>query len=55
MADVLAPLLDVFPARFAREPEGYLPDVIERMHKNCYWRERSGSCNICSGTPFANT
>ena len=37
------------------EPEGYLPDIIERIHKDCYWRERPGNCNNCLGTPFANT
>lgn len=37
------------------EPDGCLPDIIERIHNDCYWRERPGSCNNCLGTPIANT
>ena len=37
------------------EPGGYLEDVIQRLHAQCYWRERGGSCNSCDGTPVAHT
>ena len=37
------------------EPEGYLEDVIQELHKNCWYRERGGSCLTCTGTPVANT
>ena len=37
------------------EPEGYLENVVKRIHTDCYFRVRSGSCHSCHGTPIANT
>ncbi len=32
---------------------GYLLDVLEEIHQNCSEREKSGSCQVCHGTPVA--
>jgi hypothetical protein len=37
------------------EPEGCLEDVVRRIHEDCYYRTRGGSCHSCHGTPIANT
>lgn len=37
------------------EPGGHLRDVIESLHRDCYWREKYGVCRICKHTPVANT
>ena len=36
-------------------PEGYLEDVVRRIHESCEERHKSGSCNACHGTRIANT
>jgi hypothetical protein len=30
---------------------GYLLDVLEAFHQGCPWRERTGVCQMCQGTP----
>jgi hypothetical protein len=30
---------------------GYLLDVLEAFHAGCPWRERTGVCQMCQGTP----
>jgi hypothetical protein len=30
---------------------GYLLDVLEAFHEDCPWRERTGVCQMCQGTP----
>jgi hypothetical protein len=30
---------------------GYLLDVLEAFHEGCPWRERTGVCQMCQGTP----
>jgi hypothetical protein len=35
------------------EEGGYLLDVIQELHQTCSYRERSGSCSYCEGTPVA--
>src|SRR5437868_6030821 len=32
-------------------PGGYLLDVLEDFHKHCPWRNSSGVCQMCQGTP----
>jgi hypothetical protein len=32
-------------------PGGYLLDVLEAFHQGCPWRERTGVCQMCQGTP----
>src|SRR3954466_4660644 len=33
---------------------GYLLDVLEAFHEGCPWRERSGVCQMCQGTPIGD-
>src|SRR5450432_956440 len=37
------------------EPEGYLEDVIQEIHADCWLRDRGGSCMICEDTTVAGT
>jgi hypothetical protein len=32
-------------------PGGYLLDVLEDFHEHCPWRNGSGVCQMCQGTP----
>jgi hypothetical protein len=32
---------------------GYLLDVLTEIHHQCAYRERTGSCRYCHGTPIA--
>ena len=33
---------------------GYLLDVLEDFHHGCPWRERTGVCQMCQGTPVGD-
>jgi len=33
---------------------GYLLDVLETFHEGCPWRERTGVCQMCQGTPVGD-
>ena len=35
-------------------PGGYLLDVLEHFHEHCPWRQRTGVCQMCQGTPIEN-
>ena len=35
-------------------PGGYLLDVLEHFHEHCPWRQRTGVCQMCLGTPVEN-
>ena len=37
------------------EPGGYLEDTIRELHRDCYFRDRDGSCHTCHETAVANT
>jgi hypothetical protein len=30
---------------------GYLLDVLKAFHEGCPWRQRTGVCQMCKGTP----
>jgi hypothetical protein len=33
---------------------GYLLDTLEAFHEGCLWRERTGVCQMCQGTPVGD-
>jgi hypothetical protein len=35
-------------------PGGYLLDVLEVFHEACPWREKTGVCQMCQGTPVGS-
>jgi hypothetical protein len=34
-------------------PGGFLLDVVAELHAHCCWREVTGACPTCQGTPVA--
>ncbi len=32
-----------------------LEDVIREIHRDCWWRDKGGSCHSCHDTPVAGT
>lgn len=32
---------------------GYFPDLLEEFHEHCPWRNTTGLCRMCQGTPVA--
>jgi hypothetical protein len=35
------------------EPGGYLVDMLAQFHDRCHWRNITGACRMCQGTPAA--
>jgi hypothetical protein len=35
-------------------PGGYLLDLLETFHQGCPWRECTGVCQMCQGTPVGD-